>query len=99
MTPYTPPTNDTEKIIIESWQTFLGIEQIGIHDNFLELGGHSLLATQIISRLRQKFRIHLPLALLLMSPTVAELAVAIEMTIIEELEQLPDELVSSEVGQ
>lgn len=90
MSPYEPPTNETEKVIAEIWQTFLGFEPIGVNDNFLELGGHSLLATQIVSRLRQKFRVHLPLAILLMSPTVGELALAVELALIEEIEKLPD---------
>ncbi len=94
-TAYVLPTTDAEKIIAEIWQTFLGLEPIGLYDNFLELGGHSLLATRIISRLRQKFQVHLPIALLLMSPTVAELALAVEMAIIEELDKLPDEAVSA----
>ena len=89
--PYVPPTNVTEQIIVEIWQTILGIEPIGINDNFLELGGHSLLATQIISRLRQKFRVHLPLATLLMSPTIAEFAMVVELAIIEELDNARDE--------
>jgi acyl transferase domain-containing protein/acyl carrier protein len=88
---YVEPTNDTEKIIVEIWQSLLGFAPIGVNDNFLELGGHSLIATQIISRLRQRFRVHLPLAILLMSPTVSELALAIELAIIEEIEKLPDE--------
>jgi hypothetical protein len=92
---YVEPTNDTEKIIVEIWQSLLGFEPIGVNDNFLELGGHSLIATQIISRLRQRFRVHLPLAILLMSPTISELALAIELAIIEEIEKLPDESIQS----
>ena len=91
MTAYAPPTNETERLIVEIWQPLLGIEPIGIHDNFLELGGHSLLAIQVISRLRQTFQVHIPLALILSSPTVSNLAVAVELAIIEELENMPDD--------
>lgn len=92
MTTYAPPTNETERLIVEIWQPLLGMEPIGIHDNFLELGGHSLLAIQVISRLRQTFQVHIPLALILSSPTVSTLAVAVELAIIEELENMPDDV-------
>jgi acyl carrier protein len=90
-TPYVAPTNEVEESVAEIWQNILGIKPIGIHDNFLALGGHSLIATQIISRLRQTFQVYLPLSLLFMVPTIAELAIAIEMAIIEELEGIEKE--------
>jgi acyl carrier protein len=64
----------------------LGIQPIGIEDNFLELGGHSLLAMEVLSQLRQRFQVHLPLTLLFDAPTAQQTAVAIELAIIEELE-------------
>jgi phosphopantetheine binding protein len=52
----------------------LGLEKIGINDNFFDLGGHSLLATQVIARLENIWHLDLPLATLLVNPTVAGLA-------------------------
>jgi len=66
------PQNEAEKIIAEIWQELLAINPIGVHDNFFELGGHSLLATKLISRLREIFRIDLPLNILFDKPTVRE---------------------------
>ncbi len=86
-TPYTAPTNELESEIAARWSDLLGIEQIGIDDNFLELGGHSLLGTQLITRLRQAFQVNVRLTTLFEAPTVRELAVAIELLLIEELEQ------------
>ncbi len=77
-TPYVAPRNDLEQTVAEMWQTVLGIEQVGVHDNFFELGGHSLLATQLISRLRDTYRVELPLRDLFEKPTVASLAESIE---------------------
>jgi phthiocerol/phenolphthiocerol synthesis type-I polyketide synthase E len=68
------PRNDLEWKLVEIWQTVLGSNHIGIHDNFLELGGDSLVATQLLSRLRAVFRMDLPVNSLFEAPTIAELA-------------------------
>ncbi|HLH61195.1 MAG TPA: SDR family NAD(P)-dependent oxidoreductase [Ktedonobacteraceae bacterium] len=94
-TEYVPPNDEFEQQILEVWQQVLGIEQIGIQDNFFELGGHSLMGTQLISRLRSAFQVDLPLATLFESPTVAELALAIKLKLVEEIEQLDEDEVQS----
>ncbi|MBD0388287.1 MAG: condensation protein, partial [Nostoc sp. C3-bin3] len=63
------------------WIEILGRECIGNNDNFFDLGGHSLLATQVISRLRDAFKIEIPLSYLFESPTIAECAHRIEAKI------------------
>src|SRR5207248_764034 len=70
---YVEPTNDLEKTIAEVWQELLGLERIGIHDDFYELGGHSLLATQIVSRLRDRSVPELSLKDFLEAATIARL--------------------------
>jgi thioesterase domain-containing protein/acyl carrier protein len=52
-----PPRNQREATIAEMWQQLLGIESIGIHDNFFDLGGDSLLALQLINQLDNHFQI------------------------------------------
>ncbi|MEM9220045.1 MAG: beta-ketoacyl synthase N-terminal-like domain-containing protein [Cyanobacteria bacterium P01_F01_bin.150] len=47
---YVAPRNATEHKVATVWQELLGIEQVGIHDDFFDLGGHSLLVTQFITR-------------------------------------------------
>ena len=93
--PYAAPTNEIEEKIADVWQNVLGIAEVGIHDNFLDLGGNSLIGMQIVSRLRQTFRTNIPLTILFDAPTVAEMAVAIELQIIEEIENMDDEQVLS----
>jgi amino acid adenylation domain-containing protein len=68
------PRNPVEQGLSEIWREVLGLEQVGVQDNFFEVGGHSLLATQVVSRVRTTFRVQLPLRSLFDSPTVAGLA-------------------------
>jgi acyl carrier protein len=87
---YVAPDNEVQQAIESLWEECLGIEGIGIHDNFFALGGHSLVGTQLISRIRRQFGINLPMAALFESPTIAELALMVELALIEEIEQLDD---------
>ena len=76
-TAYVAPRTDVERTIAAVWQEMLGLAEVGIDDDFFELGGHSLLATQVFSRLRQSFRVELPLRTIFDAPTVAGLAAVI----------------------
>ena len=94
---YAQPRGAVENMLADIWQDLFGIEQIGIHDDFLELGGHSLLAIQLITRVREAFQIELPLTDLFNAPTIAGLAEKItaqQLTPeeLEELEQLYDQI-------
>jgi acyl carrier protein len=64
----------------------LGIEQVGVHDNFLDLGGDSLLAARLAARVHETFRVQMPLRALLESPTVAAMAVTIVAYLVEHTE-------------
>ncbi|MEA5602485.1 amino acid adenylation domain-containing protein [Nostoc sp. UHCC 0252] len=75
---FVAPRTPTEQIVADIWMQILKREHIGIHDNFFDLGGHSLLATQVISRLREVFKIELPLRSLFEGSTVAEMVERIE---------------------
>jgi acyl carrier protein len=72
------PRNDLERELASLWERLLGVESVGIDDNFLDLGGHSLLATQLISRVAQQFGVRVRLADLLAGATIAQLAELIE---------------------
>src|SRR5262249_6756975 len=78
---FVAPRTEVETTIAKAWEQILGVTPIGIYDKFFELGGHSLLAIQLISRLRDAFRVELSAQRLFERPTVAELAATIEADI------------------
>ncbi|MEU8587399.1 non-ribosomal peptide synthase/polyketide synthase [Streptomyces sp. NPDC048664] len=51
--PRTAPRTDTERRIARIWSDVLGVEEIGVDDNFFALGGDSILSMQVVSRLRR----------------------------------------------
>jgi amino acid adenylation domain-containing protein len=68
------PQTDSEKAIAAIWSDMLGIEQIGVGDNFFALGGHSLLAVRLFAQIESRLGVKLPLASLFGAGTVGELA-------------------------
>ncbi len=72
------PRNDQEQQMLEIWQKILGVENIGVYDNFFELGGHSLLATQLLSRIKQFFKVEPSLQQVFDDPSIAGLVSIIE---------------------
>jgi acyl carrier protein len=72
------PRTPTEVSLAEIWAEVLRLERVGIYDNFFEIGGHSLLATQVISRIRERLGVDLPLRSVFESPTVSELSQGLE---------------------
>jgi len=75
---YVAPRTPVEQALAEAWEEALGVERVGVEDNFFDLGGHSLLATQMISWVRETFEVEVPLRDLFEHPTVAGLAAAME---------------------
>ncbi|HEX2208298.1 MAG TPA: amino acid adenylation domain-containing protein [Longimicrobium sp.] len=72
-----PPRTPLERRVAAAWEEVLGMRGIGVTDSFFELGGHSLLATRLVARMRDAFRVEVPVRRLFETPTVADLACAV----------------------
>ena len=77
---YEAPGNEIEAKLVEIWQEVLGVEKIGINDNFFDLGGHSLNATQVILKIHKELNVELPLREIFNAPVVKELAKRVTRT-------------------
>ncbi|MCX7922786.1 MAG: amino acid adenylation domain-containing protein [Clostridia bacterium] len=71
---YVAPKNEAERKISDIWQRLLGIDKVGIHDEFFELGGDSLLLVQMHSKLKENFETEIAAVDLYKYNTVAALA-------------------------
>jgi acyl transferase domain-containing protein len=107
---YVAPGNETEQTIANIWQQVIGIERVGVNDNFFDLGGHSLLAIKLVGRLREAFDIELPFSKLFAAPTVAGLSLAIAESkaeqnsqesaeVLKMLAQLSEEEIDAEINK
>jgi len=72
--PPVEPRTPLEELLVQIYSEVLKRPIVGIFDNFFQLGGHSLLATRVISRIRAKVGLEVPLRSMFEAPTVAELA-------------------------
>ncbi|MFT5760474.1 MAG: amino acid adenylation domain-containing protein, partial [Alteromonadaceae bacterium] len=73
---YQAPVGPIEEALANIWSKLLNVEKVGRLDNFFELGGHSLLAVQLISQVRQRLSLELPLSLIFSAPSLIGLAQA-----------------------
>ncbi|WP_373280477.1 phosphopantetheine-binding protein, partial [Methylogaea oryzae] len=72
--PLVAPRDETERRLVHVLEELLGVEPIGIHDDFFTLGGHSLLAGRLLARLRKDFATDITFSELFQEPTAAALA-------------------------
>lgn len=84
---YIPPRNETEKIIAGFWSEILGIDKVGINDDFFNIGGNSLNIMSLISRIAGRYGMRIPLGEMFESSTIEEQA------------QIIDEFLRSQTGK
>jgi hypothetical protein len=71
---YVSPTGELERAIAAVWQGVLGVDRVGLHDNFFDLGAHSLLIMKAHRLLRDDLGRDVPVVALFQYPTIAALA-------------------------
>ncbi|NIM14751.1 MAG: acyltransferase domain-containing protein, partial [Candidatus Aminicenantes bacterium] len=67
------PRNELEARIARMWTEMMGLDSVGIHDDFFNLNGSSLVATQMMARLMQEYQVEIPITRFYEQPTVAHL--------------------------
>ncbi|HEU4454724.1 MAG TPA: amino acid adenylation domain-containing protein [Longimicrobium sp.] len=68
------PRSPLEERLAALWREVLGVERVGVHDDFFDLGGQSILATRLMSRMHAEIGVRLPVAELLRGPTIEQVA-------------------------
>lgn len=66
-------TEDVEKMLLGWWRELLGLEQLGLDDDFFDLGGHSLIGAELFARIKNTYGMELGLSILFEARTVREL--------------------------
>jgi thioesterase domain-containing protein len=70
--------SDDERRLAGIWESILGVQNIGAHDDFFRSGGHSLLVPKLLSRVEQAFGVRLPMSSLFEAPTIREFALLLK---------------------
>jgi acyl carrier protein len=88
---YESPRTPVEERVAAILASLVGLERLGINDNFFLLGGHSLLGTQAIAKLRDAFGVDVSLRTLFTAPTVSGLSAEVERLLLERVDAMSDE--------
>jgi acyl carrier protein len=91
MTPYVEPESDVQRVLCRMLADSLGIDKVGIEDDFFDLNGNSLIAVQLVARVREKFQVDLTVAALFEARTPRNLAEAVGGLLLELLSDLSDD--------
>jgi acyl transferase domain-containing protein/thioesterase domain-containing protein len=94
---FVAPRNSVEKTLAGLWEELIGIQNVGVHDDFFELGGQSLIAVRYFARIKKIYGLELSLATLFEAPTIADCAEIIVDELGEDiLEEMEPETVVSD---
>jgi amino acid adenylation domain-containing protein len=88
---FVAPRTELEGTIAAIWQSVLGLEKVGVNDNFFDLGGHSLLLVKVYSQLRTETGMEIAMLKLFEYPTVSSLAAFLSGEVTEDPAPAADE--------
>ncbi len=96
---YVPPETPVEESLTAACAEVLGVERVGVRDNFFALGGHSLLATRLVARLRERHGLDVPLQMVFDAVDLRDLADrVVERELADVDDSLLADLLKEEVG-
>ena len=75
---YVAPSSETERVLVEIWESLLDVRPISVDEHFFRLGGHSMLVVRLMAQIRRRLGVEVPLAALFEHPTVRGLAARVE---------------------
>ena len=84
------PRTEAEELVTEVWSQVLGLEEIGVLDDFFALGGHSLIATRVLARISAVLELEVPVATIFTHPTPEALAAELERLVVADVDELTD---------
>jgi acyl carrier protein len=88
---YEAPQSEVQEHLADIVARLLGVDRVGIDDNFFTRGGHSLLGAQLIANITDVFGVELSLLTVFDDPTVRGISAAIEQSILEKLENMSED--------
>lgn len=74
--------DEQEELLSEIWKDVLGVEEIGVHDNFFDVGGHSLLAARLTTQVQAATGRRIPVSAIFRAPTIAALSKVLQDDIV-----------------
>jgi trans-aconitate methyltransferase len=89
---HVPPATETERALAAIWSDLLKVDSVSATDNFFWLGGHSLIVTRLMSSLRARLGVEVPLRILYDTPILAEQAARVDAIQAAELEAMMADL-------
>jgi acyl transferase domain-containing protein/thioesterase domain-containing protein/acyl carrier protein len=94
------PRDDVERTLADLWKSLLGVEDVGIRDNFFDLGGHSLIAVRLFARIKKLYGVDLSISVLFEAPTIETCAAILrrELGIELDLSSAPDKVATVEAA-
>jgi amino acid adenylation domain-containing protein len=78
---FSNPETPTQKSLAAIWSELLGLEKVGLDDNLFQLGGHSLMSVRLVTMIRQRFSIKVPVMSVFTHPTLRGLSTIIDSQI------------------